>query len=73
MVPPRGRMPAALGDAELHGHALERAPPAVAVADELEAVPGDALADHRPDHGVQAGAVAASGEHSDAHGTSMKS
>ena len=62
-----GQDAAALLDAELHGHALERAAPAVAVADELEAVALDPLAHHRPDDGVQSGAVPASGEHSDAH------
>ena len=56
-----------LRDAELAGRALERALPAVAEADELVAVLLDALADHGPDDGVQAGAVAAPGEHSDAH------
>jgi hypothetical protein len=60
--------PAALLDPEVHGHALERAPPAVAVADELEAVHVDALADDGTDDGVQAGTVPASGEHSDLHG-----
>ena len=47
--------------------ALERALPAVAVADELVAVHLDALADDGADDGVEAGAVAASGEDSDAH------
>ena len=61
---------ALLRSPSVHGQALERALPAVAVADELEAVHADALADHRPDHGVEAGAVAASGEHSDAHANS---
>ena len=56
-----------LGDAERHGDVLERAPPAVAEADELVAVDADALADDGADHRVQAGAVAAAGQHSDAH------
>ena len=38
IVPPRGRMPRTCVDAERHGVALERAPPAVAEADELVAV-----------------------------------
>ena len=59
-----------LRHAELHGQALERALPAVAVADEVEAVHADALADHRPDHRVESGTVAASGEHSDPHADS---
>ena len=67
MVPPRGRMPRHCCDAELHGQPLERAPPAVAEADELEAVVADALADDRPDDRVETGAVAATGQHSDAH------
>ena len=58
---------AALLHAELHRESLERALPAVAVADELEAVALHALADDRPDDRVEAGAVPASGEHSDAH------
>ncbi len=54
-------------DLERPGQALERTAPAVAEADELVAVLLDAFADHRPDDGVQAGAVAPAGEHSDAH------
>ena len=46
---------------------LERAAPAVAEADDRVSVAVDALADDRPDHGVQPGAVAAAGEHADAH------
>ena len=67
IVPPRGRMPRHCVDAQRHGHALERAAPAVAEADEVEAVLLHALADDGPDDGVQAGAVAATGEYSDAH------
>ena len=59
---------AALLDAEVHRQALERALPAVAVADELEAVHVDALADDGADDRVEAGTVPASGEHSDLHG-----
>ena len=56
-----------LGDAERPPVALQRSPPAVAVADELVAVLGDALADDRPDHRVQPRAVAAAGEHAESH------
>ena len=57
-----------LGDARAAScSALERAPPAVAEADELVAVDADALADDGPDHRVQPGAVAATGQHSDTH------
>ena len=73
MVPPRGRMPRHCCDAELHGQALERALPAVAEADELEAVGPDALADDGADDRVETGAVAATGEHSDAHGALLGS
>ena len=69
IVPPRGRMPRTCGDVERHGEALERALPAVAEADELVAVLGHALADDRADDRVETGAVAATGEHSDAHGS----
>ena len=70
IVPPRGQDPAHLLDAELAGEALERALPAVAEADELEAVLLDALADDGADDGVEPGAVAASGEDSDSHAIS---
>ena len=66
-MPPRGQDAAHRGDAERHGQALERALPAVAEADELVAVLADALADDGPDDRVEAGAVAAAGEDSDAH------
>ena len=72
MVPPRGRMPRTSGDAQRHGQALERALPAVAEPDELVAVDPDALADDGPDDRVQAGAVAAAGQHSDAHAASLQ-
>ncbi len=62
-----GQDAADLGDAERLRQAFERAFPAVPEADELVTVDGDALADHRPDHRVQTGAVAAAGEHADAH------
>jgi hypothetical protein len=62
--------PPHLGDAELHGHTLEGTLPAVAEADELEPVDGDALAHHRADHRVQPRTVAAAGEDSDAHADS---
>src|SRR4029453_2561844 len=56
-----------LRDAERLREALQRALPAVAESDELVTVSGDALADHRPDHRVETGAVAATGEHADTH------
>ena len=59
-----------LGDAQRHRVVLERAPPAVAEADELVAVLLDALADRAADDRVQAGAVAAAGQHADAHRSS---
>ena len=67
MVPPRGRMPRTSGMPSSLVEPLERALPAVAEADELAAVHLDALADDGADDGVEPGAVAASGEHSDAH------
>ena len=60
--PPRG------ADGELDGLAVEHAPPAVAEPDDLVAVHAFALAHDGPDHRVEARAVAAAGEHPDAHG-----
>ena len=54
-------------DVECEAVALERTLPAVAESDELVAVLADTLADDRPDHGVQARAVAAAGQHSHTH------
>ena len=54
-------------DRQLLVGVLERAAPAVAEADDRVPVRVDALAHDRPDDRVEAGAVAASGEHSDAH------
>ncbi len=54
-------------DVEGHHVPLERAAPAVPEPDELVAVGLDALADYCPDDGVEPGAVAASGQDSDAH------
>ena len=67
MVPPRGRMPRTAATSSGHRQALERALPAVAEADELVAVLLHALAHDGPDHRVETGAVAAAGQHSDAH------
>ena len=67
--PAAGQDAADLGDAQLRGEALERALPAVAEADELVAVLRHALADDGADDSVETGAVAATGEHSDAHGS----
>ena len=60
-----------LVDAERGGQVLQRPAPAVEEADELEAVLPDALADDGPDDGVQAGAVAAAGQHSHAHASRL--
>ena len=62
-----GQDAAHLGHPERPAVALERAAPAVAVADELVPAVFDALADDRPDHRVQPGAIAAAGEHADPH------
>ena len=68
-----GQDAAHLGHAERPAVVLQRPAPAVAVADELVAVDADALAHDRPDHRVQAGAIAAAGEHSDPHRLSLGS
>ena len=52
---------------ERHRVRLEHPAPAVLEPDDLVTVLGDPLADHRADDGVQAGAVPAAGEDSDAH------
>ena len=65
--PPARQDPAHLGHPERAAVGVQRAVPAVAVADELVALEFDPLADDRPDHGVQAGAVATAGEHADPH------
>ena len=67
IVPPRGRMPGGGLDRQLLEGVLERAAPAVAKAHDRVPVAVDALPDDRPDHGIQAGTVAASGEHAHAH------
>src|SRR5690606_6027539 len=54
-------------DAQRLRLALERAPPAVPEPHELVAIGGHALADDRPAHRVETGAVAATGQHSDSH------
>ncbi|CAB4969331.1 unannotated protein [freshwater metagenome] len=54
-------------DVEWHGQTLERALPSVAEAHEVVAVVRHAPADHRADDRVQSRAVAAAGEHSNAH------
>src|SRR3546814_6287132 len=58
-------------DAERHRPALQHALPSVEEADPLVAVGQLALAGDRPHHRVQAGAVAATGEHRYSHRTSM--
>src|SRR5690606_20123636 len=55
-------------DVQRHRLALKRPAPAGPEADELVTVDAHPLADDSPDHGVQAGAVAAPGEHSNTHG-----
>ncbi len=72
IVPPRGRMPRTSGTPSGRAVALQRTAPAVAVADELVPVAFDPLADDRPDHRVQSRAVAAAGEHADAHRLSCR-
>ena len=66
-VPPRGSVPRMRSTSSGIVPVLDDAPPAVAEADELVAVVALALAHDGPDHGVQARAVAAAGEHSDPH------
>ena len=51
---------------------MQRPVPAVAVADELVAEVFDPLADDRPDHRVEPGAVASAGEHADPHRRSLE-
>ena len=67
IVPPRGSDAPHGLDVERPGVAVDDAPPAVEEADELVAVGALALADDRPHHGVEAGAVTAAGQHRDAH------
>ena len=76
-VDPRGaEHRAALGEqavvavvvAQLDAAVLEQPAPAVEEADDRRAVPHVAGAHDRPDHRVQPGTVAASGENSNAHG-----
>ena len=55
---------------EVHRLAVDHAAPAVAEADDLVAVHAFALADDGADHRVEPGAVAAAGQHADAHATS---
>ena len=55
-------------DRQLLVGVLERPPPPVAKADDRVPVTVDPLAHDRSDHGVQAGAVAPSGQHADSHG-----
>src|SRR5205814_6611152 len=52
-------------------HVLERALPTVQEADERVFVLVDALADDASDDGIETGAVAASGQYSDAHARSL--
>ena len=66
-----GQDAAHLGHAERPAVVLERAAPAVAVADELVPVLAGALAHDRTDHRVQARAIAAAGEHTDPHRLSL--
>ena len=64
-------MPARALERQLDAVAVEHAGPAVAEADELVAVGVDALADDAADDRVEAGAVAAAGQHADAHGAML--
>ena len=56
------------GDVQRRRPVLEKAPPAVAEAEDLAAVVAGGGADDGSDHGVEAGAVAPAGEDTDAHG-----
>ena len=67
MVPPRARMPLTAFEVEGAVAAVEQSREAVLEADDLVAVTGDGSVHDRPDHSVQAGAVAACGENSDTH------
>ena len=67
IVPAPRQDPARRLDRQLVVLVLEHAAPAVAKADEGVAVDVDALADDRADDGIQPGAVAPSGEDSEAH------
>ncbi len=67
IVPPRGRIGADDVPVERHRLALEQAPPAPAQADVVVAVVARARPHGGADDRVQPGAVAAAGEHSDAH------
>ena len=60
-------------DRQRHRPPLAHAVPGVEEADELVAVDALALAHDGADDGVQAGAVAATGEHADAHGAERTS
>ena len=64
-------MPRTSSTPERRREVLQRPPPAVAEADEVEAVGPDALADHRADHRVEPGTVAATGQHTNSHGSTV--
>ena len=59
--------PATELDVERAGEVLGQAPPAVTKSDEGVPVLDFPLADHGPDNGVEPGAVATAGQHSDSH------
>ena len=63
--------PARAVDRQVDGLVLDEAGPAIAEAHELVAVAVDALADDGADDRVEAGAVAAPGEHADSHGPEL--
>ena len=71
IVPPLGQDATHLRDAERPAVPLERAAPAVAIADELVAVLPHPLADDRANHRVQPRAVAASGENAYPHAINL--
>ena len=68
IVPPRGRVPRSACDVEGHAVAVDDAAPPVEETDQLVAVMALALADHGPHDGVQAWAVAPTGQHRHLHG-----
>ncbi len=65
--PPARQDAGGVGDPERLARVVEDAVPAVVEAHELHAVRADAATDHRPDHRVQAGAIASAGEDPEAH------
>ena len=72
MVPPRGRIPRTSGTPSDLAVGLQRAAPAIPVAEELVAVDADPFADHGADDRVESRAIATAGEHADPHRPSLE-